>query len=147
MLTPLYSIRSPAMSQSAWKPHIPSTHSLLRAYQEPPRGDFIAYVDKLMAEQQARVRSSSAPPSKPNKQIKPTPAHGQTSVKTQPKGKHITVTAKPIAPIANLSKPHIVWLVIAFVLTIIMPPVGSVLLLWSVAKILVLKLKASNTNT
>ena len=43
------------MSQSAWKPHATSTYSLLRAYQEPPRGDFIAYVDKLMAEQQARV--------------------------------------------------------------------------------------------
>ena len=140
------------MSQSAWKPHAPSTHSLLRAYQEPPRGDFIAYVDKLMAEQQARVRGSSASAHRTNKQAeigstKSAAVKDSLSGKTTTIRKRGTTPAKPMPPIANLSKPHIVWLVIAFVLTIIVPPVGSVLLLWSVAKILVLKLKTSNTNT
>ena len=61
-------------------------------------------------------------------------------------GKRGTTPAKPLPPIANLSKPHMVWLIVSFVLTIIVPPVGSVLLLWAIAKILVLKLKTSNTN-
>ena len=135
------------MSQSAWKPHAPSTYSLLRAYQEPPRGDFIAYVDKLMAEQQARVRGASASQRKPQKQTQSVAANNPSNAKTATTGKHGTTPAKPLPPIANLSKPHMVWLVISFVLTIIVPPVGSVLLLWAIAKILVLKLKTSNTNT
>ena len=134
------------MSQSAWKPHAPSTYSLLRAYQEPPRGDFIAYVDKLMAEQQARVRGASASQRKPQKQTQSVAANNPSNAKTATTGKHGTTPAKPLPPIANLSKPHMVWLVISFVLTIIVPPVGSVLLLWAIAKILVLKLKTSNTN-
>ena len=138
------------MSQSAWKPHAPSTHAMLKAYQEPPRGDFIAYVDKLMAEQQARVRSPSASAHRANKQAE----IGQTksaAITESLSGKTTTTRgttpAKPLPPIANLSKPHMVWLIVSFVLTIIVPPVGSVLLLWAIAKILVLKLKTSNTNT
>ena len=134
------------MSQSAWKPHAPSTHSLLRAYQEPPRGDFIAYVDKLMAEQQARVRGASASQRKPQKQTQSVAANNPSNAKTATTGKRGATPAKPLPPIANLSKPHMVWLIVSFVLTIIVPPVGSVLLLWAIAKILVLKLKTSNTN-
>ena len=134
------------MSQSAWKPHAPSTYSLLRAYQEPPRGDFIAYVDKLMAEQQARVRGASASQRKPQKQTQSVAANNPSNAKTATTGKRGTTPAKPLPPIANLSKPHMVWLIVSFVLTIIVPPVGSVLLLWAIAKILVLKLKTSNTN-
>ena len=135
------------MSQSAWKPHAPSTYALLRAYQEPPRGDFIAYVDKLMAEQQARVRGASASQRKPQKQTQSVAANNPSNAKTATTSKRGTTPAKPLPPIANLSKPHMVWLIVSFVLTIIVPPVGSVLLLWAIAKILVLKLKTSNTNT
>ena len=140
------------MSQSAWKPHAPSTYALLRVYQEPPCGDFIAYVDKLMAEQQARVRSPSASAHRANKQAEIGPTKS-AAVKDSPSSKTTTIrkrgtsSDKPKPPIANLSKPHMVWLIISFVLTIIVPPVGSVLLLWAIAKILVLKLKTSNTNT
>ena len=139
------------MSQSAWKPHAPSTHAMLKAYQEPPRGDFIAYVDKLMAEQQARVRGSSASAHRTNKQAeigstKSAAVKDSLSGKTTTIRKRGTTPAKPLPPIANLSKPHMVWLIVSFVLTIIVPPVGSVLLLWAIAKILVLKLKTSNTN-
>ena len=140
------------MSQSAWKPHASSTHAMLKAYQEPPRGDFIAYVDKLMAEQQARVRGSSASAHRTNKQAeigstKSAAVKDSLSGKTTTIRKRGTTPAKPLPPIANLSKPHMVWLIVSFVLTIIVPPVGSVLLLWAIAKILVLKLKTSNTNT
>ena len=134
------------MSQSAWKPHAPSTHAMLKAYQEPPRGDFIAYVDKLMAEQQARVRGASASQRKPQKQTQSVAANNPSNAKTATTSKRGTTPAKPLPPIANLSKPHMVWLIVSFVLTIIVPPVGSVLLLWAIAKILVLKLKTSNTN-
>ena len=142
------------MSPSAWKPNAPSTHALLRTYQAPPRGDFIAYLDTLMAEQQARLRKPSATPAPARKQAisKATqPAQTNSPTNTQPPqvstSKRIKAASKTKQPIVTLSKPHIVWLIIAFVLTIIVPPVGSVLLLWSVAKILVLKLKTSNTNT
>ena len=141
------------MSPSAWKPNAPSTHALLRTYQAPPRGDFIAYLDTLMAEQQARLRKPSATPAPARKQAiskatQPAQTNGQTNTQTQaPTSKRIKAASKTNQPIVTLSKPHIVWLIIAFVLTIIVPPVGSVLLLWSVAKILVLKLKTSNTNT
>lgn len=141
------------MSPSAWKPNTPSTHTLLRTYQAPPRGDFIAYLDSLMAEQQARLRKPSATPAPARKQAiskatQPAQTNGQTNTQTQaPTSKRIKAASKTNQPIVTLSKPHIVWLIIAFVLTIIVPPVGSVLLLWSVAKILVLKLKTSNTNT
>ena len=141
------------MSPSAWKPNTPSTHTLLRTYQAPPRGDFIAYLDSLMAEQQARLRKPSATPVPARKQAiskatQPAQTNGPTNTQTQAAtNKRIKATSKTKQPIVILSKPHIVWLIIAFVLTIIVPPVGSVLLLWSVAKILVLKLKTSNTNT
>lgn len=141
------------MSPSAWKPNTPSTHTLLRTYQAPPRGDFIAYLDSLMAEQQARLRKPSATPVPARKQAiskatQPAQTNGQTNTQTQaPTSKRIKAASKTNQPIVTLSKPHIVWLIIAFVLTIIVPPVGSVLLLWSVAKILVLKLKTSNTST
>ena len=134
------------MSQSAWKPHASSTHAMLKAYQEPPRGDFIAYVDKLMAEQQARVRGSSASQRKPQQQTQSVAASNPSNAKTATTSKRGTTPAKPLPPIANLSKPHMVWLIVSFVLTIIVPPVGSVLLLWAIAKMLVLKLKTSNTN-
>ena len=75
------------MSPSAWKPNAPSTHALLRTYQAPPRGDFIAYLDSLMAEQQARLRKPSATPAPARKQaisktIQPAQTNSPTNTQT-----------------------------------------------------------------
>ena len=141
------------MNQPLGKPRLPaSNHIWVNPYQEPPRGDFVVYLEKMLAAQQAKLKATAAthtvlPPAQPSKQNQPAPSKLSSSLKTvsdnRASGKKSFKASAPSATASSapaLDKSHIVWLVASIILTIAVPPLGGIMLLWALAKMALVKL-------
>ncbi|UOO90113.1 hypothetical protein LVJ82_03760 [Vitreoscilla massiliensis] len=142
------------MNQPLGKPRLPtSNHIWVNRYQEPPRGDFVVFLEKMLAAQQAKLKATAAtrtvlPPVQPEQTQQPNPSAQSPSIKTatnkRDSGKKRFKTAAANTtptPAQAWDKSHLVWLVASIVLTIIVPPLGGVMLLWALAKMAIFKLK------
>ena len=139
------------MNQPLGKPRLPaSNHIWVNRYQEPPHGDFVVFLEKMLAAQQAKLKTTAAtrtvlPPDQPQH---PNPAAPSPNIKTvsinaeHNKKRFKTATANTTpTPAQAWDKSHLVWLLASIVLTIIVPPLGSIMLLWALAKMAIFKLK------
>ena len=149
---PLFNLAA-TMRPSVWKANTSSIATPLNRYQTPPRGDFVAYLDTLLSQQQAdllRLNKMQAAKhkSKTPKAVPKPQAETQSVNKTEtaPTRKRFKTTTQTAPSSKALSKPNMVWLVISIFLAIVVPPVGSLLLLWTLAKAFMLKLKPADTS-
>ena len=140
------------MRPSVWKANTTATTPVNR-YQEPPRGDFVAYLNTLLSQQQADLLRQSKMQAAQNKtktsKALPKPHVEAQSVKKSeatPTRKRFKTSAQNAPSSNSKSKFNMVWLVISIFLTIVVPPVGSLLLLWTLAKAFMLKLKSADTS-
>ena len=109
----------------------------------------MVYLDKLMAAEQARLRASTASihpaPSKqtqsaPVSQTAPTAAAKTMTVSHRKRFKPSAQTR----PARSFSKFQVAWLILTFVLALIVPPLGSVLLLWTFVRAFIIKFKEAS---
>ena len=141
------------MIPSVWKANTSSITTPLNRYQTPPRGDFVAYLDTLLSQQQADLlrlnkmqadkHKSKTPKAVPKPQVE---TQNVSKTEVAPTRKRVKTTTQTAPSSKALSKPNMVWLVISIFLTIVVPPVGSLLLLWTLAKAFMLKLKPADTS-
>ena len=149
---PLFNLAA-TMRPSVWKANTSSIATPLSRYQTPPRGDFVAYLDTLLWQQQADLlrlnkMQASKHKSKTPKAVPKPQVETQNVSKTEvaPTRKRVKTTTQTAPSSKALSKPNMVWLVISIFLTIVVPPVGSLLLLWTLSKAFMLKLKPADTS-